>query len=415
MSQLLIIGAKPKAPPKKKPILPSIITTEPVSQCGGFLSNVYALRINNTVIYKDIAGQNLSPLRKMQQESWHESTYTWTYYFNVPVNRLGRAELFLKNLGTVTLRYCWKKMKRLIPFIPERIYDQDFFFCKNEDVLSPGQSKEIFFTFVSDRPGIYSEVWEFSLCNICLFESLSDKFIFNLTADSVENAQGISRKIEKLQCRIDRKVSYRLVLAILEKILIDITTEKPQIYPYKNYFLEAELFVMKNPVCFYHQTEVNNMKEKYSEMTLGTTWDLSIHTWRDEMIKKEFEERMACYEFLKKSHAELLRPWYEDNDLLQEKYRAMKVFLGQLADKFYDEHQRISKWNGVISESEGTSNKNDQTIQSPVPVTSLSPHTIQNIFYITMYEQLGTTIETCVGILRSLELNRWIEFDFCRI
>ncbi|KAI8424550.1 hypothetical protein MSG28_003007 [Choristoneura fumiferana] len=104
---------------------------------------------------------------------------------NEQVKRVGRSKLYLQNLGTVTLRYCWKKIKKPIPFIPEDTYDQVFFFNKNEDVLPPGQDKEIFFTFISDKP----------------------------VNDVVDKA----------------------------------TVTTPQIYPYKKYFLEAELFVMKNP------------------------------------------------------------------------------------------------------------------------------------------------------------------------
>ncbi|XP_037296546.1 MYCBP-associated protein-like [Manduca sexta] len=341
ISELIIKGSRPKTPPVKMPPVPAVSETLASGSSEDVLSGVYALRINNTVIFKYIPGQTVSHLEKIQKSSWHEECTAWNYYFNTPMKRPGRCRLFLQNLGTVSLRYCWKKVKKPIPFIPEDIYEQVFFFNKNEDVLAPGQSREMCFTFVSDKPGIYSEFWELSLCNICFFDTLASKLVINLFADAVEDFDTMKRKVEILKTRINRKAVANIVTNLLNDLVTKATAIEPQIYPYKKKFLEADIFVMKNPVCFYHQTEVMKMKTMYTEMHPGEIWDLSITSWRDMMMEKEYDERMKYYESLRKSHAELLKPWYEGEDVMMQKYRMMKVLFAQMADNFDKEYERL--------------------------------------------------------------------------
>lgn len=404
---MVVIGKRPQTPPPKIPPLPPVIITESPDFPGDPLSGVYALRVNNTIIYKKNIGQSVPHITKMQQESWHESCHTWTYYFNTPVRKMARSKLFLQNMGTVSLRYCWKRIKRPVPFIPEDAYEQKFFFCKNEDVLSPGQRQEKYFTFISDRPGIYNETWELAIVNINMFDSVTDKLLVDLVGDSVEKVKKITRKIEKLQTRIDKKAAKAMIQHWLRDIIIDVTTVKVEQYPYKNFLLEAELFTIKNPVCFYHQSEVQKLKEAYNEMT-ERKWDLSIGTWREAMMSKEFDERMTYFDILKTSHNKvLLKPLFEGDELLKEKYRIVNLLMGILLEKFYDEHMQTAEYNGSSSVTSTTE------FVSPFPDTELTPYTVMNIFYVRMYEHMTVFIETIAGVLSSLDLNRWIDFDFC--
>ncbi|XP_028175795.1 MYCBP-associated protein-like [Ostrinia furnacalis] len=412
IGELIVRGGKPKTPVKKLPPSPNITITED----GPYepeITAVYAIRINNTIIYKDIPGQNLACLDKIKKESWHEECTSWTYYFKVPIKRAGRCKLYLKNLGTVTLRYCWKKLKKTIPFIPEDIYEQVFFFNKNEDVISPGQSKVFFFTFVSDKPEIFSEFWELSFCNICFFDTLADKIVVNLYADSIEDLESLHRKVNVLKSRIDIKAVYNIVRDMVDDAVTKASTIEPQIYPYKKLFLESEMFLMKNPVCYYHQTEVMKMKDLYTEMVPGELWDLSITSWRAAMMDKLYDERMKYFELLRKSHSEMLKPWYEGESVLNQKYRAMKWLLGMMADKFDAEYERLLTVSGIRLPAESQS----EILSESRLELDLDPRKVnlmRNLFYMYAYEHVVTTIEMCAGVLSSIDLNRWIEFDFCR-
>ncbi|KAJ2952004.1 hypothetical protein O0L34_g4266 [Tuta absoluta] len=410
MKELIVIGRKPQTPPKKIN-LPTITLTPPQNECEESLSGVYALRINNTIAIKYIPKQDTTVLDNMQKETWHENCSNWLYYFNVSENRIGRAKFILQNLGTVTLRYCWKKIRKIIPYIPEE-NDHNFFFNKNEDVIAPGQSKTIYFTFVANGPGIFTQTWEFAIMNNILFDTMRDKFSVTLIGDSVEDVKKISRKIEKLEASLDKKAVYKMVFNLVSATITNALDVQHEIYPYKKYFIQAELFVARNMQHYYHQAEVHLLKDLYRHMTGKPKWDLSLLTWRNMVMEKEFDERMRYYDQLKKSHRVLLTPWYEGEDLLYEKHRAVKLLLGQLALKFFDEFERVCEWNGVLKKS--SQYPNSKEIVPPLPLCPIKKDTVHNIFYMRMYDHVADTIEMVAGIVSSMELNRWIEFDFCK-
>ncbi|PZC74924.1 hypothetical protein B5X24_HaOG207029 [Helicoverpa armigera] len=411
ISRLMVKGRRPPEPPRKRPTIPDISVHEVDYACDEPLTGVYALKINNTIFYKEIPGQNLPHLRKLQKQAQDRCRF-WNYYFNVPVKKAGRCKLYLQNLGTTTLRYCWKKLRRPLTFITEEVYEQVFFFNKNEDVICPGQSKEINFTFIADQPGIYWEFWEFSTLNVTFFDNVTDMLLVNLYGDSVEDVPTSKRRVEVLKTRINRKALNNFASEFVEEIFDKVFEVVPQIYPYKEYFVEAEIFVMKNPVCFYHQTEVGKMKDLYTEMVPKHDWDLSIGSWRRAMMAKEFDDRMKYYELLQKSHSEVLKPWYEGDGLAKEKERTVKYLLGQFADRFDSEYNRITD-TYIFKTSESGPLRSKSKIK-PKPVDPIIEQTIKNVFYVCIYDHFGTTIELCAGVLSSLDLNRWIEFDFCR-
>lgn len=345
----------------------------------------------------------------MQNESWHEQCDSWSYYFNCPINKVGRSKIFLHNLGTVTLRYCWKKIKS--PY--EDTKDPVFFFNKNENVIYPGEKQEVSLTFICSLPGSYSESWEIKFLNVCFFDNPSKRqIIINLYADGTENVVKMKKKIKKLKSIIYNNVLKNLAIDILDEILMKATSVEPQIYPYKKFFLEAEEFIMKNPVCFYHQTEVLKLREIFSEMAPKESWDLSISSWRLVMMTKQFDDRMKYYEMLRMSHKECLKPWYEDDDLLKKKHAVVNQLLGQMADKFDEEYARLfEKLNDDDQSQERL--MSERSLQERLPNVTLSQDA-KNTFYLHVHEHLATTMGLCAGFLSSLDMNRWINFDFCQ-
>ncbi|XP_013144973.1 PREDICTED: uncharacterized protein LOC106108364 [Papilio polytes] len=398
--ELFVKGNRPKPPPKPLPPLPEIKITTVEEFEETF--TVYSVRINNTVFIKETSEQHLtSELLKLQDEQWHEPCSSWSYYFNVPKLQVSRAKLFLLNLGTVTLRYCWKKIKEKAPFIPEEVASQVFFFNKNEDILPPGETREVFFTFVSSDIGIYRELWELHFSNVSFFANQNRKFVINLQADTIEDTEKIRQNIDLLKVRINRKAVRKLIRSLLYKALDKATSEEPQMYLYKNYFMESEIFLMKNPVCFYNQSEIMKLKQAYSEMHPGEVWDLSIVTWRKAMMKKDFNERMQYLGISKQSQYVLLKPWQEDDNLLDLKHAAVKLILSRLADQF-DQVYADLNLNVDNNYAEVEEEPNDKLLE-------------RMIFYIRMRDHLGIAIEHCTGVVRSLDLNRWIHFDFCQL
>ncbi|XP_050667500.1 MYCBP-associated protein-like [Leptidea sinapis] len=415
MENLMVKGSNPKPRPPTPPVLPILSYSLVLNQEEEASVSIYALRINNSIFYKEVPGQSFTYLKALQQEPWHESCTSWPYYYNTPINRACRSKILLKNIGTVTLKYCWRSIKRSLPFIPMENMEQVFFFNKNEDVIYPGQSKELCVTFVSSQPGIYNESWELCTTNVCFFDLLTEKFTFNYTADSVEPIERLRKRGKNLEVKIGRIAIRNNIRSIIMEIIRKSVTIEPEKYPYKKLLLEREMFIMKNPVCFYHQTEVLKMSEIYIQMNPGEVWDLSIANWRKAMMGKEFEERMMYYEILQKSHMDLLKPWYEGEELLAEKYRAVKLLLGNLADRIDHEYYNIMNEIFYSQSQPNILSASNLTVTGSMRFWKSPGNFIdRNIFYLRVHEHVATTIETCAGVLSSIDLNRWIKFDFCR-
>ncbi|KAF9406947.1 hypothetical protein HW555_012866 [Spodoptera exigua] len=415
IDNLIVKGRAPSPPPKKYPVLPEIVIKDDEGPPGEPLHAVYALKINNTVFYKPVPGHSLFHVPKFQDDENHENCTSWTYYFNVPAKRAGRCKLNMHNLGTVTIRYCWKKIKRIIPFIPQDVYEQVFFFNKNEDLISPGQTKEIAFTFIADKAGIYCEFWEISLCNVNFFENSSTKMTVSLYADAVEDMEMINKKVQLLKTEINKKAIINLVTSFVETAFDNVFQPDPQFepYPYKKYFVESELFVLRNPMCYYHQTEVGKMKQLYTDMLPGKEWDLSIATWREVMMAKDYEDRMKYYKLLRESHSECLKPWAAGDGVEKEKFRTIHCLLGQFLDLFDTEFSRVTDY-FVLKPSETRSSSRIKSKSRTIAVDPITAQMVRNVFYLRMYDHFSCFIELSAGVLSSLDLNRWIEFDFCR-
>lgn len=388
------------------PPLPLINITSNYEDCNNALFSVYAIRINDTILYKDTLEHNLTYLRTMQNEDWHVNCDKWSYYFNCPVGSIGRSKLYLQNLGTVTLRYCWKQINSPHSEYYERPV---FFFNKTENVICPGQKQELFFTFLSNEPGAYSEKWELQFVNVNFFDILEKQLVVVLNADSVENITKIKRKVETLENIIYFKVLKNMMRDFLREVFLKATSIEPQIYPYKKLLLEGEIFIMKNPVYYYHQTEVLKLNDLFNEMVPEKVWDLSITSWRYAMMNREFDDRMKYFTLLKSSHRECVKPHEETDDLLEQKYKAVNLLLGRMADKFDEVFETILENQGnsdnkQISVSKYSLGAQDENV----------PLIVKNIFYIRAYEHVAKTMELCAGALSSLDLSRWIDFDFCR-
>ncbi|XP_011556424.3 MYCBP-associated protein [Plutella xylostella] len=404
LSGLIVKGKKPEPPPVKPP-LPTITITPPPQACAcEEESGIFALRINNSVFIKN--ERRVTVLSRMREEPWYEDCTSWHYYFNVPERRPGRAKLFLHNLGTVSIRYCWKKVNKPIPYVPEDMYEQAFFFNKNEDVLYPGETRDFCFTFVSEKRGIFNEVWEFSTINVHFLYDSSPKFTIILSGDATDNILTNTTRIQKLQSRLESKANK---FCIARKILLDIidqaTTVEPLIYPYKNMFVEGDIFVVRNPIYYYHQSEVEQLKQTFKEMAPGGEWDLYVASWRSVMKEKMYEQRMQYYDLLKKSHKAMLKPWIEDDSLTVQKHSIVKIILSRLADEFDKEHKALSLLYNVVGMDSVSAVEN---LHNKYVVSMKS-----NVFYIHMLEHVGNTIELCAGALSSLDRNRWIDIDFC--
>lgn len=404
------------------------------------MEGVYALRINDTIFKTDNTSQESQIFfEQLENQNFCKNSLTWSYYFKVPMKKIGRGKLILQNLGSVRITYCFEKLlnTKNCTALPTYSHDQckqKFFFKSNEDMVTPGQIKEINFTYFSNTPGIYEEFWNLKILNVDFFKLTHEKIIINLVGETVEDIEKLIKNIQDLKENITTNANYLMIFNILQEAITKAIIKKPEIYPYKDYFLEADLFVTINPDHCYHQTKVQKLKELFTEMT-GDEWNLSIKSWRDAVTAKEFDKRMFYYDILKLANRELLKPCTNNlDDLLKQKHRIVALLMNNLIDKFYDERIRLTKayeTDEIIQKSEETfpdgsvaaspaeyinrsNSESSHFSKSSCTPTTFKDDIVLSVFYLHMYEHLVETIETCAGVLSSLDLNRYVDYNMCR-
>ncbi|GBP17459.1 MYCBP-associated protein [Eumeta japonica] len=408
IDSLYLKGRKPKTVASPMLVAPTIVVDAVVDAPAHELAAVRAIRINNTVISKDVPGQVLTHLNDLK--SCSETCTSWSYYFCVPVKCIGRSKLFVQNLGTVTLRYGWKKVKESIPSIFQDRFEQVFFFNKNEDLLFPGQSREIVFSFFSDEPGVFRERWELSPCNVSFFDTVYEKLVVDLHADAVEDIDADNERLKALRCDIVRDSTSREVKSIAEDIVMRATSSEPEVCPYRRMCSERDIFLMKNPFCFYHQTRVEKLKEFYKEMIDDGEWDLSICDWRRAVMKKTTKDRMRLYGILKESYRDFLIPWHEDDGVAHEKMTYVKSLLRRSFDTFNEEFVSLLYTFGVDFGEEFSAPAVFAKLKLRNPPQAV---TIHSIFYMSMRERLCRAVEAVAGVVQSLDSHRVMDFDIC--
>lgn len=403
------------------------------------MEGVYALRINDTIFKTDDTPQESQIFfEELENQNCYKNALTWFYYFNVPVKKIGRGKLVLQNLGSVRIKYYFERSQNtdtcsVLPTFSHNRCEQKFFFKKNEDMVMPGQIKEINFTYFSNTPGIYEESWDFKILNVDFFKSSHEKVVVNLVGETVEDLERLNKNIQDLKEKINSNADYLMVFNLLQEAITKAIIIKPEMYPYKDYFLEADLFVTINPHHYYHQTKVQKLKEIFTEMT-EDEWDLSVQSWRDAVVAKEFDERTFYYDVLKQANRDLLKPWSDNlDDLSKQKHRVVKFLLNNLIDKFYDEKIRITdayEIEELIQESKenflessvaaspaefinSSHSESSNFSNSSCVTTVFKDDVVLSVFYVHMYEHIAKAIETCAGVLSSLDLNRYVDYNTC--
>lgn len=403
-----------------------------------YMEGVYALRINDTIFKTDNTPQESQIyFEELKNITYQKNALNWMYYFNVPVKRIGRGKLIFQNLGTVTIKYCFERSQNtenytLLPIYSHNRCEQKFFFKFGEDIVTPGQIKEINITYFSNTPGIYEESCDLKILNVDFFKSPNEKVVINFVGETVEDIERLNKNIHVLKDKINTKADYLMIFNLLQEVITKAIIIKPKMYPYKDYFLESDLFVTINPEHYYHQTKVEKLKEIFIQMT-GDEWDLSIRSWRDAVVAKEFNERMIYYDILKQANRDLLKPWFDNSDhLSQQKHWMVELLMNNLIDKFYDERIRLTEayqTDELIQESKenffessvavspaeyvNRSHSESSNFSKYSRITLFKDDVALSVFYLHMYEYLAKTIETCAGVLSSLDLNRNVDYNTC--
>ena len=77
------------------------------------------------------------------------------------VNKIKQDQVILKNVGSTTVTYEWKKIIRSDYVLSKNSDGIQRFYCLYpRDTLKPGENKTFIFSFRSEKAGMFNEEWE---------------------------------------------------------------------------------------------------------------------------------------------------------------------------------------------------------------------------------------------------------------
>ncbi|XP_044761479.1 uncharacterized protein LOC123318800 [Coccinella septempunctata] len=235
------------------------------------------LKINGVYFYEN--SQSLSTSRKFHV----------LFEYDVQSLPLQTQYIVFENVGRVTIRISWKKMKkfRLFRDITKRNNTEFFCFDKNMLILVPGQIFNFPIWFRTKKVCTVVDTWE--ITTIPKFWSESIRVFFVLQAQT--HIENFMTRIRNIKLTINQRVKKRIIKEIIEDIM---KKSKYQVYKTIDYsYYEPELFEAMNfddsqplrePKYQYDKDTVEQLKKFYAEVRQSyhpkrwnlNVWDLQI-------------------------------------------------------------------------------------------------------------------------------------------
>ncbi|XP_076295491.1 MYCBP-associated protein [Lasioglossum baleicum] len=359
----------------------------------------------------------------------------WNVTFSSKMNKRAEKEIRLENKGNRVILYQWRNAVSLPVTLPLKRRVSAFFFNKTKGVILPGQIVKLKFWYLPRTGGVSFELWRFKtdpeLCPTPLIFRLSG------CADTVSNDQlNSSRRIDVdgyLDCCIRNSTIQEIITEIIENMDC---VRLPEPF-YGTLFLELEVFLAKNPLCFYHPTLITEFHKLYYSATnqREQRWNLCIEHLRETLLRiRQPESRQTMLLQLSQLYRECMKPTLSVSDKYTKHetvYNLLCSFLNCFEQE--SEHARgacLAKERKEVSakvsdlvkvrlstsqvtiKSHTSRNKrrrrsNSRTqnnqVQETVQITYLESdeNVYKEVFFIRIHELLGTMMEQVAATIDS--------------
>ncbi|KAL3280231.1 hypothetical protein HHI36_017726 [Cryptolaemus montrouzieri] len=234
------------------------------------------LKVNGVYFYEN--SQSLSTSRRFHV----------LFEYDVQSSPLQTKHITFENVGRVTLRIHWKKMKKFKLFEDIAGITTTEFFCFDKNILTlvPGQIVNFPIWFQTRKVCTVVETWE--ITTIPKFWSENIRVFFVLQAQS--HIENFMKKIKEIKTKTTNRVKRRIIKEIIEQ-----TMEKTKYQDYKNInyeYFEPELFeacnfddssLERKPKYLYDKEIVGKLKKFYADVRQAyhpKTWDLNVGNLR---------------------------------------------------------------------------------------------------------------------------------------
>ncbi|XP_064323490.1 MYCBP-associated protein [Phalacrocorax carbo] len=194
--------------------------------------------------------------------------------FETLAGEKAESSLTVSNNGTAAIWYNWMRLPQQIPSRETKGKKMPcFYFDTRPGVILPGETREFFFLFKSQRAGIFSESWEFRTHPLLLGGALLQVTLWGIAVyeDKLADLR------EKLEADLAARESAAIVEESLKELLVRIRTPERAPSPAGAYVTEEELFHQKNPELHYQHQVVKQLHELWRQhMTVPSAFEEKV-------------------------------------------------------------------------------------------------------------------------------------------
>ncbi|XP_076629935.1 MYCBP-associated protein [Colletes latitarsis] len=300
--ELVIEGHAPRRKTKEPRIPPITISdTEGENECDPTVDQDQAvvLKIQDREIV----------WRRSGFEDEGTDAIIWNVSFSGRVDQRKEGEIVLENKGNRVIVYEWRDAAFQSATIPLGRRTGPFFFNKTKGTILPGQITKLKVWYLPRIPGVFSELWKLKtdpeLCSSPLIIRLSG------CAETMDPQNANNDPVLIVDGYLDRCVRDATIRETINEIMEDMHCVEPPGPSYGSLFLESEIFVTKNPLCFYHPSLVTEFHKIYYVATNQNErrWNLCLDHLRETLLKiKEPAERQSMLSQFSEIYKKCLKP-----------------------------------------------------------------------------------------------------------
>ncbi|XP_066560240.1 MYCBP-associated protein isoform X2 [Amia ocellicauda] len=201
------------------------------------------------------------------------------------------SHLELSNDGSTAIYYSWQRLPIPHSFRPNPrdVHKQNFYFNSSPGVILPGDTQQILFTFKSQRPGVFSEVWALNPHPVLLGGAVLQVTLRGVALHQDKTADAR----EALQRELQRREAETVAEQILREVLQGVRTPERPGSPPELYVTEEQSFCQQNPQLQYDHMVVQSLNRLWEECVgseVTEPWDLSIPHFREAMLAMTDDE-----------------------------------------------------------------------------------------------------------------------------
>lgn len=215
---------------------------------------------------------------------------TWDLHFESRGNELTEQIFRFENRGSRTVHLDWRNVTP--KFQPQIVRAErcrsPFYFDKDRFKILPGQKRDFKIWYRSEKPLVASETWKLLIEPRVYPDTIHLRLWGTSSGETLKLRE--RNACQKIKDLIKCRVLDSTVREFIEEIIANAINKRyANDIPYDMFFLEADVFRVRNPMHHYHSLLVDELRTMWFETTANdeSCWNMSLEELRSILLKIE--------------------------------------------------------------------------------------------------------------------------------